>query len=90
MEEPSLEERIHYLRTYTELVLYKQIEINKSQKKETIDKFIENLPPYLKVENCRTVVEETLARLEKNLKAIERDRAKEKSKQNREHDEEER
>ena len=90
MEELSLEERIHYLRTYTELVLYKQIEVNKSQKKETIDKFIENLPPYLKVENCRAIVDETLARLERNLKEIAKDRAKEKAKQNREHDEEER
>ena len=64
--EESLKERIHFLKIYVEVQLSKRVKINKGRKKEIIDIFIEELPDDLKsIENCRKIVEETLAREER-------------------------
>lgn len=83
-------EKTHYLKILTELQLYPRIRIlnemsnngtgeNLDIKREKIiEGFIESLPEYLKkTDNCKEIVLEALAKVEKNVKEIKENRKKE-------------
>ena len=79
----DINEKIRYLKVLTELQLHPKIKIlsenshtqNKKvqnkEKEEEIEKFINNLPEYLKnIDGCKSIILETLEKVDKNIKKI--------------------
>ena len=69
--EESLEEKIRYIKILTENVLYKELLNTDKDRNEIIERFIEDLPDYLKsVSNCREIVFSTIAKISNKEKEM--------------------